>query len=90
MFFVAGDSMAEIVVKISGFEPKLEKELAKSIEILARAEVTRVLLLERLGKLLAKSELTEEECIALGREVNKAVRERLEFFSTAELLGMKA
>ena len=70
--------MAEIVVKVSGLGPKLEKELAKGIEAFARAELARVMLLKRLDKLLAKSELTDAECIELGREVNKAIRKRLE------------
>ena len=70
--------MTEVVVKIPKMESKLEKEVVKGMEILARAEVARVLLLERFNKMLSKSKLTDEECLVLGREVNRTMRKRLE------------
>jgi len=69
--------MSEIVVKIPELEKRLEKEVAKGIGILARAELARILLLERWNKLLLKSKLTEEECIKLGRELKKGRFEKL-------------
>ncbi len=69
--------MPEIVVKIPELGKKLEKEVARGIERLARAEVARVLLLKKWNKLLRKSKLTEKECIKLGREVKKGRFEKL-------------
>ena len=70
--------MVEVVVKLPKLESQLEKQVVKGIEVLARAEVARAVMLERLNKMLSKSELTEEECIKLGRKVNRAMRKRLE------------
>jgi len=70
--------MAEIIIKIPDLEKHLEKEVTKGIEILARAEIARALMVEKMNKMLSKSKLTEKECIKLGREVNKNIRRRLE------------
>jgi len=69
--------MSEIVVRIPELEKRLEKEVARGMGILARAELARVLLLKRWNKLLFKSKLTEEECIKLGRELKKGRFEKL-------------
>jgi len=45
-------------------------------EIARQAIQKRVLLLEELNELLSKSEITEEDAIKLGREVNKKVYEK--------------
>lgn len=70
--------MVEIVVKLPKLEPQLEKQVVEGISALAKAEVARAVMLERLNKMLSKSKLTEEECILLGRKVNRAMRKRLE------------
>jgi len=69
--------MPELVIKIPKLGKKLEKELAKGIEIFTRAEIARLLMLKKLDKMLAKSKLTEAECIKLGRLVKKGRFEEL-------------
>ncbi|MEM3714859.1 MAG: hypothetical protein QXF82_07930 [Nitrososphaeria archaeon] len=69
--------MPEIVVKLPELEEELKKEVVKGIEILARAEVARALLLKKWNKLLSESGLTEKECIRLGRELKKGRFEKL-------------
>lgn len=70
--------MKEIIIKIPEMSSETEKEIVKGIEILSKAEIARALILERLNKLLKESELTEEECIVLGREVKESMRKSLE------------
>jgi hypothetical protein len=70
--------MPEIVVKIPKLGRRLERELAKRIEVLSRVEIVRFLLLERWNKILSKSKLTEKECIKLGRKIKKKMWKRYE------------
>lgn len=45
---------------------------------IARAAIKkRIILMKEMNKLLAKSELTEEDTIRLGREINKKVSNKL-------------
>ncbi len=69
--------MTEIVVKIPKMEKELEREIVRGIEISARAEVARALLLKRLNELLSKSRLTEKDAIRLGRELKAGRHEKL-------------
>jgi len=66
--------MAEIVVEIP--ELKLDKqffeELERDINATIRLKIARELLLKEWDKRFSKSELTDEECLRLGREINKA------------------
>ena len=44
---------------------------------IARAAITkRILLLQEMNKILSKSEMTEENAIRLGRELNRAVAKK--------------
>lgn len=70
--------MVEVVVKLPKLKPQLEKQVVEGMGILARAEIARAVMLERLNKILSKSKLTEKECVRLGRKVNRAMRKRLE------------
>ncbi len=66
--------MVEIVVEIP--ELKLGKqffeELERDINTTVRLRLARELLLKEWDKRFSKSELTDEECLKLGRKVNKA------------------
>jgi len=64
----------------------LKKEMEKLPEVnwsevtreFLTKKVRRMLLLRKLDKMLEDSKLTEEDCLRLGKEVNKAVRLRIE------------
>ena len=61
---------------------ELKKKMDQFKEInwseIARASIRkRIILLEEMDVLLKNSELTEEDAIRLGREVNKAVAKKL-------------
>jgi len=66
--------MAEIVVEIPELklDRKFFEELERDINATIRLKVARELLLKEWDKRFSKSELTEEECLRLGREINKA------------------
>jgi hypothetical protein len=69
--------MAEFVIKIPDrFNVDLAS-LAKGVEEFVKLRLTRDLMLERLDELLKESELTEEECVELGRTVKNGRFERL-------------
>ncbi|MBS7612618.1 hypothetical protein KEJ27_10560 [Candidatus Bathyarchaeota archaeon] len=66
-------NMTEIVVRIpTEVSEELLARLKKDIDMVVRLRVARELLLEKWDERLARSNLTEEECLTLGREVNKA------------------
>jgi len=52
-------------------------DLAKGVEGFIKLRLTRDLMLERLDELLKHSELTDEECIELGKMVKKGRFEKL-------------
>ena len=65
--------MEEIIVKVPvEVDEELLEKLKKDIDVVVRLRVARELLLKEWDKRFAKSELTEEECLELGREVNRA------------------
>ncbi|MGB9718918.1 MAG: hypothetical protein ACPL4E_10895 [Thermoproteota archaeon] len=65
--------MAEIVVRIpTEVSEELLAKLKKDIDVVVRLRVARELLLKEWGERFARSVLTEEECLTLGREVNRA------------------
>ncbi|RLJ02050.1 MAG: hypothetical protein DRP10_02400 [Candidatus Aenigmatarchaeota archaeon] len=66
--------MAEIVVEIPELklDRKFFEELERDINATIRLKVARELLLKEWDKRFSKSELTDEECLRLGREINKA------------------
>jgi len=66
--------MAEIVVEIPELklDRKFFEELERDINVTIRLKVARELLLKEWDKRFSKSKLTDEECLRLGREVNKA------------------
>ena len=69
--------MAEFVIKIPDrFNVDLA-DLAKGVEEFVKLRLKRDLMLERLDELLKDSELTEEECIKLGRMIKNGRFERL-------------
>ncbi len=66
-------SMTEIVVRIpTEVSEELLARLKKDIDMAVRLRVARELLLKEWDERLARSNLMEEECLTLGREVNKA------------------
>ncbi|HJH25485.1 MAG TPA: hypothetical protein C5S37_01655 [Methanophagales archaeon] len=69
--------MAEVVIKIP-YRFKVDTaDLAKGVEEFVKLRLARDLMLERLDELLKHSELTDEECIELGRMVKKGRFEKL-------------
>ncbi len=65
--------MAEFVVRIpTEVSEELLAKLKKDIDVVVRLRVARELLLKEWGERFARSVLTEEECLTLGREVNRA------------------
>lgn len=63
----------EIIVKVPvEVDEELLEKLKKDIDVVVRLRVARELLLKEWDKRFAKSELMEEECLELGREVNRA------------------
>mgnify|MGYP007109748293 CR=1 FL=1 len=82
------DSMAEIVVRIPEELEELPEDWAavaeeairtRAFELkLKRSKAFRKTLLEVLNKMLESSTLTDEDCVRLGREVNRAMRLRVE------------
>ncbi|MBO3798484.1 MAG: hypothetical protein QXO47_10355 [Thermoproteota archaeon] len=65
--------MAEIVIRIpTEVSEELLVKLKKDIDVVVRLRVARELLLKEWDERFARSDLTEEECLTLGREVNKA------------------
>ena len=69
--------MAEVVIKIPDRFKVDMPDLAKGVEDFIKLRLTRDLMLERLDDLLKHSELTEEECIELGKMVKKGRFEKL-------------
>lgn len=69
--------MAEVVIKIPDRFKVDMSDLAKGVEDFIKLRLTRGLMLERLDDLLKHSELTEEECIELGKMVKKGRFEKL-------------
>lgn len=64
--------MAEIVVRIpTEVSEELLAKLRKDIDVVVRLRVARELLLKEWDERFARSNLTEEECLTLGREVDK-------------------
>tara|TARA_B100001971_G_C17965961_1_gene419859 strand:- start:351 stop:668 length:318 start_codon:yes stop_codon:yes gene_type:complete len=53
-----------------------ELNVSKSVRGFLAKKVKRALLLKRLDKMLENSELTDDDCLRLGREVNKRVWQR--------------
>ena len=80
--------MAEIVVKIPEELEELPEDWSavaleaiklRAFELkLKKSKAFRKTLLDALDKMLEHSTLTDEDCIRLGREVNRAVRLRTE------------
>ena len=69
--------MGVVVVKIPDrFKVDLS-DLAKGVEEFVKLRLARDLMLERLDELLKNSELTEEECIELGKMIKKGRFEKL-------------
>ena len=62
---------AEVVVKIPDRFKVDMSDLAKGVEEFVKLRLARDLMLERLDELLKHSELTDEECIELGKKVKK-------------------
>ncbi|RJS71879.1 hypothetical protein CW714_05170 [Methanophagales archaeon] len=69
--------MAELVIKIPDRFKVDMSDLAKGVEEFVKLRLARDLMLERLDELLKHSELTDEECIELGRMVKKGRFEKL-------------
>jgi len=69
--------MGEFVIKIPDRFNVDMADLAKGVEEFVKLRLTRDLMLERLDELLKESELTEEECIDLGRMVKNDRFEKL-------------
>ena len=69
--------MGELVVKIPDRFKVDMSELARGVEEFVKLRLTRDLMLDRLDELLKRSELTEEECIELGKMVKKGRFEKL-------------
>jgi len=69
--------MGEFVIKIPDRFNVDMTDLAKGVEEFVKLRLTRDLMLERLDELLKESELTEEECIDLGRMVKNDRFEKL-------------
>lgn len=53
-----------------------ELNWSETIREFLSEKVKRALLLKKLDKLLEKSELTEEDCIRMGREAKKSMHKR--------------
>ena len=53
-----------------------ELNISESVRKFLSEKVNRALLLKKLDKLLENSELTEEDCLRLGKEVNERVWQR--------------
>jgi len=69
--------MAEVVIKIPDRFKVDISDLAKGVEGFIKLRLTRDLMLERLDELLKHSELTDEECIELGKMAKKGRFEKL-------------
>ncbi|MBU4373976.1 MAG: hypothetical protein KJ714_05960 [Euryarchaeota archaeon] len=69
--------MVEVVIKIPDRFKVDMSDLAKGVEDFVKLRLARDLMLERLDELLKHSELTEEECIELGKMVKKGRVEKL-------------
>jgi hypothetical protein len=69
--------MGEFVIKIPDRFNVDMADLAKGIEEFVKLRLTRDLMLDRLDELLKGSELTEEECIELGRMAKNGRFEKL-------------
>ncbi len=69
--------MAEVVIKIPDRFKVDISDLAKGVEGFIKLRLTRDLMLERLDELLKHSELTDEECIELGKMMKKGRFEKL-------------
>ncbi|MBC7091100.1 MAG: hypothetical protein H5T50_04225 [Nitrososphaeria archaeon] len=64
--------MAEIIVKIPmEVSEELLAKLKKDIDVVVWLRLARELMLKEWDKRFAKSNLTEDECLTLGREVNR-------------------
>ncbi|NOZ76347.1 MAG: hypothetical protein GXO65_01420 [Euryarchaeota archaeon] len=69
--------MGEIVVKIPGeVDSKFMSELEKDIKAVVRLKMARRMLMEEWDQRFAKSKLTEDECLSLGKAANKAALKR--------------
>ncbi|MBI4181836.1 MAG: hypothetical protein HY520_02610 [Candidatus Aenigmarchaeota archaeon] len=69
--------MSEVVIKLPEMKVEIENEVKEGIRAVAKAEVARGILLQRAGKMLSKSELTEEDALTLGKESKKGRAEEL-------------
>jgi hypothetical protein len=73
IYLAYNNTMREIIVKIPvEVDEELLEKLKKDIDVVVRLRVARELLLKEWDKRFAKSELTEEECLELGKEVSRA------------------
>ncbi|MFZ2070760.1 MAG: hypothetical protein WAV32_04000 [Halobacteriota archaeon] len=69
--------MGELVIKIPDRFKVDMSDLARGVEEFVKLRLARDLMLERLDELLKHSELTEEECIELGKMMKKGRFEKL-------------
>jgi len=69
--------MSEIVIKLPEMKVEIENEVKEGIRAVAKAKVARGLMLQRTGKMLSKSEFTEEDALKLGKESKKGRAEEL-------------
>lgn len=69
--------MPEVVIKIPDRFKVDISDLAKGVEEFAKLRLARDLMLARLDELLKHSELTDEECIELGKMMKKRRFEKL-------------
>ena len=66
--------MAEIIVEVpTELDERVLAGIKREIGMIVRLRLARELLLKEWEKRFSKSELTEAECLELGKEVNKAV-----------------
>jgi len=70
--------MADIVVKIPEIklDERTRSELEEDVRSVVRLRLAREMILKRLDKILENSTLTDEECLALGRELKEKVAKR--------------
>lgn len=61
----------EFSIKVPIVDAEKSAELVKNIRLFARAEVLRLLLLEKWDRMLSKSRFTEEDAVRLGRQAKK-------------------
>jgi hypothetical protein len=88
--------MAEVMIKIPERVKQEfpEVEWSKVAERAVLEEFRKLASIKLFNELFKHSELTDEDCLKLGKEVNRAVRLRIEFFfsmivqSTSTLLKM--